>query len=83
MAAQRPPPPEQVGRQLQYEGDWDLQGPPRQADHGEDPHPKLSGASFDEQKDGDGWSEGRENAVSTVGGRRLGWVAPYRLPGRP
>ena len=35
MAAQCPPSPEQAGRELQHEGDGGLQGPPRQADHGE------------------------------------------------
>jgi len=75
VAAQPPPSPEQAGRELQHEGDGGLQGPPRQADHGENPNPKFQRASSHEQKERDGWSKSGEDAVPEVG-RRVSWVAP-------
>ena len=75
VAAQCPPSPEQAGRELQHEGDGGLQGPPRQADHGENPNPKFQRASSHEQKERDGWSKSGEDAVPEVG-RRVSWVAP-------
>ena len=64
-----------TGRELQHEGDGGLQGPPRQADHGENSNPKFQRASSHEQKERDGWSKSGEDAVPEVG-RRVSWVAP-------
>ena len=40
-----------------------LQGPPRQADNGENPNPKFQRASAHEQKERDGWSKSGETKM--------------------
>ena len=67
---------EQGGGPIQHESHRNLQRSSWQTDHGEDPDSEFQRASFDEQEERDGWSEGGQDAISEVGWQQLG------LPGR-
>ena len=70
---------EQGGGPIQHESHRNLQRSSWQTDHGEDPDSEFQRASFDEQEERDGWSEGGQDEISEVG-RWLSWVAPATKP---